>query len=85
MPKLQLQIEVKSLTLHPLTFRSDYHVTSPYNIHTLSSKKVTRTLKPMGKKLFQHQILEGRITCNNQILGVKGLNVSFILGVIFLL
>ena len=32
-------------TLNPLTPRSDQHVTSPYNIHTLSSKQVMRKLK----------------------------------------
>ena len=32
-------------SLNPLTLRSDKHVTSPYNIHALSSKQVMRILK----------------------------------------
>ena len=35
----------ENLTLNPLTPRSDSHVTSPNNIHTLSSKQVMRILK----------------------------------------
>ena len=31
--------------INPLTPRDDYHVTSPCNIHTLSSKQVVRILK----------------------------------------
>ena len=61
----------------PLTLRSEWHVTSPYNIHTLSIKQLTRLLKLI---LIQYQIfvtnlkgnllqLVGRI--NNQILRVK--------------
>ena len=36
---------------NPLTPRSDQHVTSPYNIHTLSSHQVMRILKLIRKKL----------------------------------
>ena len=38
------KFEVLHIT-NPLTPRSDKHVTSPYNIHTLSSKQVVRILK----------------------------------------
>ena len=38
------KFEVLHLT-NPLTPRSDKHVTSPYNIYTLSSKQVVRLLK----------------------------------------
>ena len=33
------------VVLNPLTPRSDSHVTSPYNIHTLSSKNLMRILE----------------------------------------
>ena len=33
------------LLIYLLTSRSDYHLTSLYNIHTLSSKQVMRILK----------------------------------------
>ena len=36
---------------NPSIARSDYHVTSPYNIHILSSKQVTRILK-LIRKMF---------------------------------
>ena len=46
---LHRQLESKGnsgcLVFNPLTHRSDQHVTSPNNIHTLSSKKVMRILK----------------------------------------
>ena len=35
---------------NPPTLRSDYHVTSPYNIHSLSGKQVMRILKLIKKK-----------------------------------
>ena len=37
--------------VNPLTPRSDEHVTSPYNNHTLSSKQVMRILKLISWKL----------------------------------
>ena len=42
------------MTFHgyPLTPRSDQHVTSPCNIHTLSSKQVMRILKLIEYKLL---------------------------------
>ena len=46
--------------LKPLTPRSDWHVTSPYNIHTLLSKQVMRILKLRQVEviiLIYHQIL----------------------------
>ena len=36
----------------PFTCKSDYHVTSPYNIHTLSSKQEMRILKPIRWKFL---------------------------------
>ena len=64
-----------------LTLRGDTHVTSPYNIHTLSNKQVMRILWVEIVILIPLQILltnllgnvyqlEGRI-CGH-ILGVKG-------------
>ena len=43
----------------PLTPRSDQHVTSPYNIHTLLSKQVMRIrkLRRVEVILIYHQIL----------------------------
>ena len=44
----------------PLTPRSDQHVTSPYNIHTLLSKQVMRIFKLRRVEviiLIYHQIL----------------------------
>ena len=41
-------VQVSSVSLHllnPLTSRSDLHVTSPINIHSLFSKQVMRILK----------------------------------------
>ena len=35
----------KLVPVNHLTSRSDKHLTSPYNIHTLSSKQVIRVLK----------------------------------------
>ena len=40
------------LLFNPLTPRSDQQVTSPYNIHTSSHKKVMRILKLIRQKLF---------------------------------
>ena len=40
------------LMMNPLTPRSDLHVTSPYNIHQLSSKQVMRILKCIRYKLL---------------------------------
>ena len=37
---------------NPLTLISDKHITSPYNIHTLSSKQVMRILKFIRQKLI---------------------------------
>ena len=37
--------------LNPLTPRSDLHATSPYNLHTLSSKQVMRILRIIVSKL----------------------------------
>ena len=37
---------------NPLTLISDKHITSPCNIHTLSSKQVMRILKFIGQKLI---------------------------------
>ena len=34
-----------SVSFNPLITRTDKHVTSPYNIHTLLSKQVMRKLK----------------------------------------
>ena len=48
------------LSLNPLTPRSDWQVTSPYNNLTLSSKQVMRIFKLIGSKLLSwiwHQIL----------------------------
>ena len=36
----------KLVPVNRLTSRSDKHLTSPYNIHTLSSKQVIRVLNP---------------------------------------
>ena len=36
----------KLVPVNHLTSRSDKHLTSPYNIHTLSSKQVIRVLNP---------------------------------------
>ena len=50
--------EIKSL--NPLTPISDEHVTSPCNIHTLSSQLETKILKVISKKLvvlIYHQVL----------------------------
>ena len=33
------------VTLNPLTLRGDSHVTSPYNMHPITSKWVTRVLQ----------------------------------------
>ena len=41
-----------SVLPNPLTPRSDYHVTSPYNIHTLSCKQVVRILKLISYKVL---------------------------------
>ena len=38
--------------VHPLTPRSDKHITSPYNIHTSSSKVVIRKLKLIRQKFL---------------------------------
>ena len=38
--------------VYPLTPRSDKHVTSPYDIHTLSRKRVMRILKFIWKKFL---------------------------------
>ena len=38
-------VRIKIVLLNPLTLGVDLHVTSPYNTHTLSSKKVMRILK----------------------------------------
>ena len=38
--------------LNPLTTRSDWHVTSPYNIHTLTCTQVLRVLKLIRWKLL---------------------------------
>ena len=64
-----------------LTLRGDKHVTSPYNIHTLSNKQVMRILWvevvilislqiPLTYLLGNVYLLEGRIY--GHILGVKG-------------
>ena len=48
------------LSLNPLTPKSDWQVTSPYNNLTLSSKQVMRIFKLIGSKLLSwiwHQIL----------------------------
>ena len=41
----------KPSKVNPLTPRSDYHVTSPHNIQTYSSKKVMRILRLIRLKL----------------------------------
>ena len=41
-----------SVLPNPLTPKSDYHVTSPYNIHTLSCKQVVRLLKLIRYKIL---------------------------------
>ena len=41
-----------SVLPNPLTPRSDYHVTSPYSICTLSSKQVVRLLKLIRYKIL---------------------------------
>ena len=38
--------------VNPLTPRSDWHATSPYNIHTLSSKQVMRILKLIRRSFY---------------------------------
>ena len=38
--------------LNPLTPRSDKHVTSPYNVHTLFGKQVMRILKLIRYKIL---------------------------------
>ena len=42
---------LSSRDLDPLTLRNDLHATSPYNLHTLSSKQVMRILKLIMSKL----------------------------------
>ena len=47
------------VTLNPLTLRGDSRVTSPYNIHPISSKWVTRILQiyqAVVLILIEHQI-----------------------------
>ena len=46
-----------NLSANPLTPISDWHVTSPYSIHTLFSKQVMRILKLITITLIKHQIL----------------------------
>ena len=41
-----------SVLPNPLTPKSDYHVTSPYSICTLSSKQVVRLLKLIRYKIL---------------------------------
>ena len=48
----------------PLTPRSDKHVTSPYNIHKLSSSKNTQTHHVQGITLITHQILTTNLQVN---------------------
>ena len=72
---------VRSKQLNPSIPRSDQYVTSPYNIHTLSSKQVMRTFQVEVVVLISHQILttnlQGKVqqlkeSINNQSWGIKG-------------
>ena len=40
------------ISINPLTPRSDKNITSPHNVHTLSSKQVTRIFKLIRLKLL---------------------------------
>ena len=58
--------------LNPLTPRSDLHVTSPYNIHTLSNKEVMRILKLIRKRFLswyntKFLLLSYMEMCNNWV------------------
>ena len=84
---MKYHVQIKGLcnsslfTFNYLILRGDKHVTSPYNIHTLSNKQVMRILWvevvilislqiPLTNLLGNVYQLEGRIY--GHILGVKG-------------
>ena len=53
MTQAALMIEnLEMIKLNPLTLRSDQHVTSPCNIHTLSSKQVVRMFNFIRYKIL---------------------------------
>ena len=52
LPPTNHKASASHIPLNPLTPRSDQRVTSPYNIHTLSSKQVMRLLKLIRYKIL---------------------------------
>ena len=75
----------KCLNFHiqynPLTPRSDQHVTSPWNIHTLSSKQVMRILKLTKWKLLSWSNVKFLLFIHKDMCSSKRGELTFILGV----
>ena len=66
---------------NPLTPRSDWHVTSPWNIHTLSSKQVMRILKLTKWKLLSWSNVKFLLFIHKDMCSSKRGEVTFILRV----